>query len=67
MTSGALIWLIIFGISAAGFFLIAAVVGYKGFADLQVLLRHSGRLSPKCKVQGQKTEDHNETTTTTDY
>lgn len=43
MDNGAIIWLVIFAVSAAAFFVIAAIVAVKGFADLQNLLRHSKR------------------------
>ena len=39
MKTGALVWLIIFAISAATFFIIAAIVTVKGFSDLKDLLR----------------------------
>ena len=42
MNTGALVWLIIFCVSAIGFFLIAGVVAVKGLGDLRTLLRHSG-------------------------
>ena len=41
MNSGVIIWLIVFVLSAAVFFLIAGVVTVKGLGDLRVLLRHS--------------------------
>ena len=41
MTSVALFWLIVFAISAAVFFIVAAVVAFKGFSDLRGLLRRS--------------------------
>ncbi|HLE61845.1 MAG TPA: hypothetical protein VI750_01835 [Pyrinomonadaceae bacterium] len=41
MNKGTLFWLIIFSVSAAGFFLIAAVVAYKGIGDLRDLLHLS--------------------------
>ena len=41
MDSRAVIWLLVFAASAALFFLIAAVVAVRGFADLRDLLRHS--------------------------
>jgi hypothetical protein len=41
MDKGVLIWLIIFALSAAVFFLVAAVVTVKGLGDLRTLLRHS--------------------------
>ena len=43
MNNGVTVWLIIFALSAAGFFIIAAIVAVKGFGDLQALLRHSGQ------------------------
>ena len=43
MKNGALFWLIVFGISASLFFVIAAVVAYKGLGDLRVLLRDSSQ------------------------
>ena len=39
MRTGTLIWLIIFAISAATFFIVAAVVAVKGIGDLRDLLR----------------------------
>jgi len=42
MTRGALFWLIVFAISAAVFFVVAAVVAFKGLSDLRDLLRRSG-------------------------
>ena len=41
MDSRAVIWLLIFAISAAVFFVVAAVVAIRGFTDLRTLLRHS--------------------------
>ena len=41
MNRGALIWMIIFAVSAICFFTVAAVVGVKGFSDLRELLRSS--------------------------
>ncbi len=41
MNNGVIIWLIIFALAAASFFVIAAIVTVKGFADLRALLRHS--------------------------
>jgi len=41
MNNGVVIWLIIFALAAAGFFVIAAIVSVKGFADLRTLLQHS--------------------------
>lgn len=38
MTNGALFWLIVFAISAAVFFVVAAVVAFKGLSDLRGLL-----------------------------
>ncbi len=35
MNNGVIIWLVIFAIAAAGFFVIAAIVSVKGFADLR--------------------------------
>ena len=43
MNNGVIVWLIIFALSAAGFFLIALIVSIKGLGDLRLLLRHSGR------------------------
>ncbi|MCA1603247.1 MAG: hypothetical protein LC776_16960 [Acidobacteria bacterium] len=39
MKTGTLLWMIIFAISAAAFFIVAAIVTIKGFADLRDLLR----------------------------
>jgi hypothetical protein len=39
MSRGANLWLIIFAISAAIFFIIASIVAVKGVGDLKVLLR----------------------------
>ncbi|HUE82658.1 MAG TPA: hypothetical protein VMM84_11155 [Pyrinomonadaceae bacterium] len=41
MNKVAIVWLIIFGISATCFFVIAAIVAVKGVGDLRILLRHS--------------------------
>ena len=41
MNVGTLVWLIIFGISALVFFVIAAVVAIKGLSDLLDFLHHS--------------------------
>lgn len=43
MNNGVIIWLIIFALSAVSFFVIAAIVTVKGFADLRALLRHIPR------------------------
>lgn len=43
MNSGIFIWIVIFAVSAIGFFLIAAIVAVKGFFDLRLLLRHSNQ------------------------
>ncbi len=43
MNNGVIFWLIIFALSAASFFVIAAIVTVKGFGDLRALLQHSGR------------------------
>lgn len=37
----ALFWGIVFAISAAVFFIVAAIVAFKGFDDLRDLLQHS--------------------------
>lgn len=39
MTTGTLLWMIIFAISAAAFFIVAAIVTINGFSDLRDLLR----------------------------
>jgi hypothetical protein len=39
MNTGTLIWLIIFAISAATFFIVAGIVTIKGLSDLRDLLR----------------------------
>ena len=39
MRTGILLWLSIFAISAATFFIVAAVVSVNGFSDLRDLLR----------------------------
>jgi len=41
MNNGVIIWLIIFALAAACFFVIAVIVSIKGFADLRTLLQHS--------------------------
>ena len=41
MNKGTLFWLIIFGVSAAVFFVIAAIVAYRGIGDLRDLLHLS--------------------------
>lgn len=38
MTTGSLIWLIIFAVSVAVFFIVAAIVSVRGFGDLRDLL-----------------------------
>ncbi|MDQ4122051.1 MAG: hypothetical protein M3209_11475 [Acidobacteriota bacterium] len=43
MSNGVFIWIVIFAVSAVGFFLIAAIVAVRGFFDLQLLLTHSNR------------------------
>ena len=43
MTTGALIWLIVFGVSAVVFFLVALVVTILGLGDLRELLSGSSR------------------------
>lgn len=43
MNNGVIVWLIIFALSAAVFFVVAAIVTVKGLADLRALLQHSGR------------------------
>ncbi|MDQ3064151.1 MAG: hypothetical protein M3R14_15020 [Acidobacteriota bacterium] len=43
MNNGVIIWLIIFALAAASFFVIAVIVSIKGFADLQTLLQNSER------------------------
>ena len=45
MTTGALFWLIVFGISALLFFAVALVVTFRGLADLRELLGGSSRKS----------------------
>ena len=42
MRTGILVWMIIFGISAVAFFIVAAIVSVKGFSDLKDLLRPPG-------------------------
>jgi len=39
MNTGALLWIIVFAISAAVFFTVAVIVAIKGFSDLLDLLR----------------------------
>jgi hypothetical protein len=39
MRTGALLWLIIFAVSAATFFVVAFIVTINGFGDLRELLR----------------------------
>ncbi len=52
MNNGVIIWLIIFALAAACFFVIAVIVSIKGFADLQDLLQHSKhRDKPDAKLQ----------------
>lgn len=43
MNNGVSVWLVIFALSATGFFIIALIVSVKGLADLRTLLRHSER------------------------
>jgi hypothetical protein len=47
MNVGALLWLLIFGVSAAVFFVIAAIVAVKGFRDLIELLHHHASTTPR--------------------
>jgi hypothetical protein len=42
MRTAALVWLIIFAISAAVFFIVASIVAVKGVSDLKDLLRTPG-------------------------
>ena len=50
MTTGALFWLVLFGIAALVFFGIALIVAVRGVSDLRYLLGSSGRnKSPKEK------------------
>jgi hypothetical protein len=39
MNTGAILWIIIFAIAAAVFFIVAAVVSVRGVSDLKDLLR----------------------------
>jgi hypothetical protein len=39
MNTGASLWLIIFALSAAVFFVVAAIVAFNGLSDLRDLLR----------------------------
>jgi hypothetical protein len=41
MDNGVILWLIIFALSAAGFFLIALIVSIRGLSDLRDLLQNS--------------------------
>jgi hypothetical protein len=43
MNVGIIIWLLVFALSAAVFFIVAAVVAVKGLGDLRTLLRDSKR------------------------
>ena len=43
MNIGIIIWLLIFAVSSAVFFIVAAVVAVKGLGDLRTLLRYSKR------------------------
>ena len=43
MHTGAMIWLGIFAVAAAMFFVVAIVVSIKGWKDLQELLQHSSK------------------------
>ncbi len=47
MNNGSFLWLIIFGIAAACFFVIAAIVAFRGFRDLQDLLQETRQNSAK--------------------
>lgn len=52
MNNGVIVWLIIFALSAAGFFLIALIVSIRGLADLRDLLQHSEhRVKPDTKPE----------------
>jgi len=42
MTTGAIVWMVVFGVSAACFFCIAAVVSVLGVRDVKDLLRRDG-------------------------
>lgn len=56
MNNGVTLWLIIFGLSAATFFIIAFIVSVKGLDDLRDLLRHSGQRDESNNVSGEKEE-----------
>jgi len=56
MNNGVIAWLIIFALSAAGFFIIALIVSVKGFADLRTLLRHSEQRDKPSKFPGEEEE-----------
>ena len=43
MNKGALLWMIIFAVSALCFFVVAALVSVRGFTDLKELLRSTKR------------------------
>lgn len=56
MTTGILIWLIIFAVAAFLFFCIAAVIAVLGMRDLKLLLSKSKMLDrPNPKVKTDKT------------
>jgi hypothetical protein len=46
MSNGTLLWLIIFAIAAATFFIVAAIVTIKGLSDLRDLLRPPDERNP---------------------
>ena len=56
MNNGVIVWLIIFALSAAGFFLIALIVSIKGLADLRNLLQHSEQRDKSDKFLGEDAE-----------
>ena len=60
MNNGVTIWLIIFGLSAAAFFIIAFIVSVKGLDDLRDLLRHSSQRDEPNNVSGEKEEKFSE-------
>jgi hypothetical protein len=56
MNNGATVWLVIFALSAAGFFLIALIVSINGIADLRDLLQHSEERDKTGKFSGEEDE-----------
>ena len=57
MSNGVIVWLIIFAVSAAVFFVTALVVSIKGLADLRSLLQASRHSDSPEGSAGEDTEE----------